>query len=375
MACTPHPAREQREDQQRRREVGVDDCGCADASDDVLERLAVGDEVLDAVGDRSVRDARQKDADRPPPHDATLQSHGEPDGASQRRRRRRGPRSRRDHPRAEVAPRGERRPYRGKGRGQCDAQDQRPPQVSAVGTRLLGEADRRQPRERAVAHVSDRPHDEREAEHPAGYPGDDARVLGHLSGDQRDADEEEAERGERRAQHQRAHRRELEGNEADRNEGADSDVHRQDDPHRGRDRRVTTDGHRPHELEPAAVFLTSSQPAHHQEAHQTHDGQTDRTDLERDLSPDRVQRDVGTVEHERGRVVTRCGGGLVEVSLGRVQADRARRADDDHGDDRQDPHPDPNSIAPGDHPRQRARSGECDHDSSTWGRSRASSSP
>ena len=147
---------------------------------------------------------------------------------------------------------------------------------------------------------------------------------------------------------ERAHRRELEGNEADRNEGAYRDVHRRDDPHRGRDRRVTTDGHRSHELEPAAVFLASSQPTHHQEAHQTHEGQTDRTDLERDLSPDRVQRDVGTVERERGRVVPRCGGGLVEVSLGRVQADRARRADDDHGDDRQDPHPDPNSVAPGD---------------------------
>ena len=112
----PTSGSEQREDQERRREVGVDDCGCADASDDVLERLAVGDEVLDAVGNRSVRDAREKDADRPPPHDATLQSHGEPDGASQRGRRRRGPRSRRDHPRAEVAPRGERRPYRGKAR-------------------------------------------------------------------------------------------------------------------------------------------------------------------------------------------------------------------------------------------------------------------
>ena len=131
----PAPGADQSEDQERRREVGVDHRGRTYSSNDVLERLAISNEVLDAVGDRSVRDARQKDADRPPPHDATLQPHREPERASQGRGPGCGPGPGRDQPGAEVAPRRERRSDRGKARGECHAQEQGPPHVPAVRTR------------------------------------------------------------------------------------------------------------------------------------------------------------------------------------------------------------------------------------------------
>ena len=180
------PRADEREDPERHREVRVGEAGAAPRGDDVGERLVVLDEVVDAVGDRAVGDAGEQHRDAPADEAASLQSHREADGAPEARRRVRAARARCDQPAADVPPSGERDGDDDERTRRDHEHEERPPHFVRERSCLLRPADRREPRDRAVADVADRAQHERRAKHRTRDPVDHPRVLAHLRGDQRD---------------------------------------------------------------------------------------------------------------------------------------------------------------------------------------------
>ncbi len=90
-------------------------------------------------------------------------------------------------------------------RGRRDQhQRQRPPALARVGAHLLAPADRRQPRERAVADVARRAQQVRGADRAAGDPVHRRRALADLGRHRGDAREHEPDAGQRGAERERA---------------------------------------------------------------------------------------------------------------------------------------------------------------------------
>ena len=253
-----------------------------------------------------------------------------------------------------LQPDGERRQPGSRG----DCQEQRPPLLAGERLGVLGPAERREPRERAVAHVADGTQNVRDAEGGARHPIGQPVVVRHLSRDQRGSAEEHADRGVTQAEGDRAGNRQAEADQRERADGTDGCAHPTDDDAGRGDGGVATHRQRPQQLQPTGLLLGPGEPPGHQHRQQGHDHQARRTDLEGHLPAQRVQREARPLEGEDRRV-GRSGRSLVQVRLGREQAADALGRDGHHQGDAGDPHRDAHPLPSQRRPHQGQRAGHC----------------
>ena len=236
---------------------------------------------------------------------------------------------------AEVAPREQRERDGHEPGGGGEAQQQRPPALVVERAGGARPADRRQPRQRAVARVPGRAQQERDAEDHAGEPVRGAHALGQLARDRADAGEHDPARGQRSPEGDRAGRRQAHGDQAERDDRGDRQVHRDDDRERGGQRCAGADRAGAHQLRAPALLLGPRVAADQEHVHQGDDhgeraaGPPCRHAADRVQRPRRpVDRRVRAVAGDRRGEVGAVGGGGVEVleARGRDRARTRRRA-------------------------------------------------
>ena len=168
---------DQRHRQQRDREVVVDQAA-GRLREELVHLLAVAEEAVGVLGGQADRQPAEEDPRRPGGQRPAQQAQREPDRTGERRRGLRRPGPRRDQAGAVVAA-GEHRPGGDdQDDGRAEQQRQRPPALAGVRAHRLAPADRRQPRQRAVAHVAGGAQRVRGAEHRAGEPVRAGRASG-----------------------------------------------------------------------------------------------------------------------------------------------------------------------------------------------------
>jgi hypothetical protein len=197
------------------------------------------------------------------------------------------PGARGDEPGAVVAPRAQRdrAPHQRDGRDQH--QRQRPPALARVGAHLLAPADRRQPRERAVADVARRAQEVRGADRAAGDPVHRRRALTDLGRHGGDAREHEPDAGHRGAERERACRGRACPDHRERHQRAEQHLGGRDDDQRRGDRREAPDRRRADQLAAPVLLLRPRVAADDEHAHQRDEGGAEAAELPRDVAAHR----------------------------------------------------------------------------------------
>ena len=136
-----------------------------------------------------------------------------------------------------------------------DHQRQRPPLLARVRAHVLAPADRRQPRQRAVADVARGAQQVGGAERRAGDPVHRRAGLADLRRDRGDAGEHEPDAGQRGAERERALRRLVDRDHRERDEQPEQQLHGGHHAERHRDRREAPDRGRADQLAAAGLLL------------------------------------------------------------------------------------------------------------------------
>ena len=214
------------QDEHGRAEVGVDETGpTASGGQQVLEGLAVADEVADIVGDGAVDEPEHRQRERPGEQRRALQANRQAQWPAQTWCRDGRPRSRLDETRAPVTPSAQRPSRHEQQHGDRERDEQWPPALTGIWAQLLRPADGREPGQPPVGDVTDRPDGECVPEDQAGQPGRGAAVLGDLRSDEGQRCEDQPDRQERGSERHRADHGQACADQAHRDRGADEQVH------------------------------------------------------------------------------------------------------------------------------------------------------
>ena len=348
-------AGEQGDDGHGRGEERVHDRRPARPREVVLDLRARVEQVADVAREGPVRGAERAESRRPAERRAALKPQRQPLRAAQRRRGRRRAGPRPQQPRALIAALQQPEGGRDERGGDDEHQRQRPPALTRIGPHGLRPADRRQPRQRPVAHVADRAHDVRRAEHSAGDPARRAGGRRHLRGDRADPGQDERDAGGRRAEGDGARRREPRGEQPERQAGSDQHRGEGRDQQSGGERRGAPGGCGEHELRTSGLLVAARVAHHEQCAHQPGQHRGEPSELPGQRPAGGVQRVLRAAQRDQRAVAGDAGGERVPVDLRRIGAPEARAGEDHEGREPEHPERQDPAVAPQRQPQQRPR--------------------